>query len=191
MCVESPKATFLEMPLAHSTTPPHQDILHIQGSPNVWTAWFPLGNCSQELGGLSVLARSHKVGMLPVHSALGAGLVAVDTESIAGEWVGGDFRLGDVLFFHSHIVHKGLPNVSGNRIRLSVDYRYQRASEVITDQELLPHRVPFTWEQVYQGWKSDKYQFYWKELPLKVVPFDSGVYDVVEEESQGGMGGNV
>ena len=27
------------------TTPAHQDYVHIQGTPDVWTAWMPLGAC--------------------------------------------------------------------------------------------------------------------------------------------------
>ena len=48
--------------------PPHQDFIHIQGSPNVWTAWLPLGDCAHDLGGLSLLVGSHKLGVLFFHS---------------------------------------------------------------------------------------------------------------------------
>ena len=62
--------------------PPHQDFIHIQGSPNVWTAWLPLGDCAHDLGGLSLLVGSHKVGVLAVSRALGAGGLRTDTESV-------------------------------------------------------------------------------------------------------------
>ncbi len=55
------------------TTPAHQDFILIQGSPNVWTAGIPLDDCPYDLGGLSLLIGSHKVGVLPVSRALGHG----------------------------------------------------------------------------------------------------------------------
>ena len=48
------------------TTPIHQDFIHIQGTHNVWTAWMPLGDIPRELGGLAVMPRSHKLGVLSV-----------------------------------------------------------------------------------------------------------------------------
>ncbi len=74
-----------------------------------------------------------------------------------------------MLFFHSHTVHKALPNDSPDRLRLSVDFRYQSAAEPVCDQALEPHLMQVGWEQVYAGWKSDRFQYYWKDLPLTVV----------------------
>ncbi len=37
--------------IAH-TTPPHQDFIFIQGTPEVWTCWIPLGTCPHSMGGL-------------------------------------------------------------------------------------------------------------------------------------------
>ena len=62
--------------------------------------------------------------VLPVSRALGAGGMRTDSESVEAAWISSSFALGDVLFFHSHTVHQGLPNLSGNRLRLSVDFRY-------------------------------------------------------------------
>jgi len=151
------------------TTPPHQDFIHIQGSPDVWTAWLPLGDCPHNLGGLSLLVGSHKVGVLPVSRALGTGGLRTHTESVEAAWVSSSFALGDVLFFHSHTVHQGLPNLSGDRLRLSVDFRYQRASDPVMDKMLEPHQYRLSWEDVYADWKSDRYQYYWKKFSLKPV----------------------
>ena len=152
------------------TTPPHQDYVHVQGTPDVWTAWLPLGDCPHKLGGLSLLAGSHKIGVLPVSQALGAGGLRTHTEGVAGEWVSSPFALGDVLFFHSHTVHQGLPNLSGDRLRLSVDYRYQSASDPVMDKMLEPHQYRLSWEEVYADWKSDRYQYYWEKFALRPVP---------------------
>ena len=156
------------------TTPAHQDFVHIQGTPDVWTAWLPLGDCPHSMGGLSVLSGSHKHGILPVSRSLGAGGLRAHFEKIGGEWVSSQFDNGDVLFFHSHSVHKGLPNLSGNRIRLSVDYRYQRASDPVMDLVLTPHQGRLSWEEVYKGWKSTEFQYHWEKYeltPVEKVPF--------------------
>ena len=151
------------------TTPAHQDYVHIQGTPDVWTAWLPLGDCPRELGGLSLLPGSHKIGVLPVAKARGAGGLRSDTATIDTEWISSPFELGDVLFFHSHTVHQGLPNLSGNRLRLSVDYRYQKAYDPVMDRVLEPHQGRLSWEEVYRDWRSDTYQYYWKKTSLNPV----------------------
>lgn len=164
------------------TTPAHQDFVHIQGTPDVWTAWLPLGDCPASLGGLSVLTGSHKAGVLPVSKSLGAGGLRAHFERIGGAWVSSPFQLGDVLFFHSYTVHRGLPNRSGNRIRLSVDYRYQRASDPVMDKVLTPHQGRLSWEEVYQGWKSEQYQYHWRQFALTPVPKEAVA--VIEETEQ-------
>jgi ectoine hydroxylase-related dioxygenase (phytanoyl-CoA dioxygenase family) len=166
------------------TTPAHQDFVHIQGTPDVWTAWLPLAECPHSLGGLSLLTGSHKGGILPVSRSLGAGGLRAHFEKIGGQWVSSPFELGDMIFFHSHTVHKGLPNQSGNRLRLSVDFRYQRAFDPVMDKVLTPHQGRLTWEQVYKGWKSDRFQYHWKRYSLTPVP--KVPVQVVEKTPQGG-----
>src|SRR5262249_40042659 len=73
------------------TTPPHQDFIHIQGTVEPYTAWIPLGDCPRALGGLEVLPGSHRLGVLPVRPAKGAGGVGVDTAELGLTWAGGDF----------------------------------------------------------------------------------------------------
>ncbi len=157
------------------TTPAHQDFVHIQGTPDVWTAWLPLGDCPRLMGGLGVLTGSHKFGVLPVSRSLGAGGLRAHFEKIGGEWVSSPFDNGDILFFHSHTVHRGLPNLSGNRLRLSVDFRYQRASDPVMEKVLTPHQGRLSWSEVYRGWKSDRYQYHWKRFdltPVEKVPVE-------------------
>ena len=151
------------------TTPPHQDFVLVQGTPEVWTAWIPLGPCPARLGGLAVLRGSHRRGILPVHQRKGAGGLGVDEGYLDGEWISSPFERGDTLFFHSKTVHQGVPNVSGNRIRLSVDYRYQKLTDKIMWKNLGVHQGRLTWPEVYAGWKSDRYQYYWDGYQREVV----------------------
>lgn len=61
--------------IAH-TTLPHQDFILVQGTPEVWTSWIPLGACPHSMGGLAVLRGSHVRGVLPVFDpggSIGAG----------------------------------------------------------------------------------------------------------------------
>ena len=109
------------------------------------------------LGGLSVLSGSHRAGVYPVKSALGAGGLGIDTAPLEADglyWVGGDYEIGDALFFHSHAVHKAMPNQTSDRIRLSVDYRYQGVSKPVTDGSLLPHFNRMAWDEIYKDWAS-------------------------------------
>ncbi len=154
------------------TTPAHQDFIHIRGTEDTYTAWIPLGDCPKYLGGLSVLSGSHRSGIYPVQPALGAGGLGIDTDPLEANgmhWVSGDYDIGDALFFHSHAVHKALPNQTPDRIRLSVDYRYQGGSQPVTEGSLLPHFNRMPWEQIYEGWKSEDYQYYWKSYDLNLV----------------------
>lgn len=154
------------------TTPAHQDFIHIRGTEDTYTGWIPLGDCPMHLGGLSVLAGSHRSGIYPVQPAFGAGGLGIDTEPLeAGglHWVSGDYQLGDAMFFHSHTVHKALPNQTSDKIRLSVDYRYQGSSQPVTEGSLLPHFNRMRWEEIYKGWKSQEYQYYWNDFELNRV----------------------
>ena len=154
------------------TTPAHQDFIHIRGTEETYTAWIPLGSCPQHLGGLSVLSGSHRSGIYPVKPALGAGGVGIDTAPLEDDglyWVVGDYEIGDALFFHSHAVHKALPNQSSDRIRLSVDYRYQGCSQPVTEGSLLPHFNRLAWDQIYDEWNSKEYQYYWNDFDLNRV----------------------
>ena len=154
------------------TTPAHQDFIHIRGTEETYTAWIPLGDCPMHLGGLTVLVGSHRSGVYPVKPAFGAGGLGIDTEPLEEDglhWTSGDYEIGDAMFFHSHTVHKALPNQTSDRIRLSVDYRYQGCSQPVTEGSLLPHFNRMPWDEIYKGWKSKKYQYYWNDFELNRV----------------------
>jgi ectoine hydroxylase-related dioxygenase (phytanoyl-CoA dioxygenase family) len=186
------RSLFAEEPLPHArniariifpqntlyTTPSHQDYLHIQGTEETYTAWIPLGDCPKELGSLVVLAGSHRSGVYPVHRALGAGGAGIDTDALPYSWAGSDFEEGDVVLFHSLTVHKALPNLSPDRLRLSVDFRYQPLSHPVAPSSLRPHFDRQTWEEIYADWNSTRYQYYWRDLPIRTAGDDPRVVAV-------------
>jgi ectoine hydroxylase-related dioxygenase (phytanoyl-CoA dioxygenase family) len=110
------------------TTAPHQDFFYTRGSTDLWTVWTPLGDCPSELGGLAVLPRSHADGLRPHDGGEGeARFIVLDDDE---PWVGGDYRAGDVLMLNALTVHGARPNITGDRIRISVDCRYVPSSHV-------------------------------------------------------------
>ena len=183
------KVLFAEQPLPHArniariifpqntlhTTPAHQDYLHIQGTEETYTAWIPLGACPKELGSLIVMPGSHRAGVYSVHRAYGAGGVGIDPEALPYAWAGSDFEEGDVVLFHSLTVHKALPNLSPDRLRLSVDFRYQPLSHPVAASSLKPHYDRQTWDQIYAGWSDDRLQYYWRDMPIRYAGEDPRV----------------
>jgi len=163
------------------TTPLHQDFVHYQGSTTTLTAWSPVGDCPIELGPLAVLPGSHKVKkVLPHHFALGAGGLIIDLAEqtpkhpeLARTWLSTNFQVGDTLFFPALTVHKALPNVTENRMRVSLDNRYQAVGDRIADHMLMPHLndiSPLSWEEVYADWKGNEdLKYYWKRVPFKQI----------------------
>lgn len=128
-----------------ATTPPHQDFYYIRGAVDTLSCWVPLGECPVELGGLAVMPGSHKGGYIE-HTATfpgavgGVGLPVDESQAI---WHTTNFGLGDALFFTSHSIHKAMPNLTSNLLRLSTDNRYQRPQDKIEPDALLPHGVAY------------------------------------------------
>jgi len=163
-----------------AVTPPHQDYMYIQGTHTFWTLWFPLGDCPIEMGNLSVLRGSHREGVLDVTTAAGAGGREAILCGKDYTWFQDNYECGDILTFPCHMVHKGLPNQLGNRIRISLDLRYQPAGDEIEEQSLVPHMKAATWEQIYSGWKNDRLKYYWKSKELRFSPWDPSLLQAKE-----------
>jgi hypothetical protein len=156
-------------------TPIHQDFPLIQGTPNTWTCWFPIGECTKSLGGLAVLRASHRKGYLPIDIAEGAGGITAQLCPDEDQWLTTDYRVGDVLIFPSYTVHKAMPCQSKGRIRLSFDVRYQPAGEPIEAKSLLPH-CDLTWDEIYASWPDDdELKYYWRNLAQPISPWDESL----------------
>lgn len=159
------------------TTPIHQDFVHFQGTHDNLTCWSPIGDCPRELGGLAVIPGSHKVDrVLEHHFSLGAGSLHVDPakhSDVHDEWHTTDYKVGDTLIFPALTIHKALPNLSENRLRVSLDNRYQRIGDPIAEHMLNPHlgsMSPLTWDDVYENWDSDEFQYYWMKHNNPILP---------------------
>ena len=152
-------------------TPPHQDFPLIQGTAGTWTCWIPLGNCPRSMGGLSMLRGSHRQGYQPIQSSKGAGGIAVPLCPWETEWAEGDYEAGDLITFPSYTIHKALRCLDKELIRLSLDVRYQPVDEPVEEKSLLPH-CDLTWEEIYAGWGSDELKYYWRKLPLQLIPWN-------------------
>src|SRR5580698_9678840 len=152
------------------TTKAHQDFPNVQGSTEVYTAWMPLIDCPMEVGPLQVAVGSHTKGVYDFGIAGGAGGIEIK-DPLDGTWASSPFALGDVLLFHSMVVHKGVPNHS-NKLRMSMDVRFQLVSEPFNIDNANPDGQPLSWEAVYRDWRSDALKYYWQRLPLTLKPFD-------------------
>ena len=91
-----------------------------------------------------------------------------------------------MLIFHSMAVHKGVSNAS-DRLRMSIDARYQRISEPIAPGSLLPHAQPATWEEIYadSDWDRDDLKHYWQKWDMEVKEYDNSYH---EKRDRDGIG---
>ena len=164
------------------TTPIHQDFVHFQGSYHTLTCWTPLSDCPVELGGLAIHPRPWSDEIFGHHFSLGAGMLKIDEDQLSGSWHTTDYEVGDALIFHSLTVHKALPNETDEHIRISLDNRYQSASDVINDRQLQPHLsgggTRWGWDSIYQEWPdNDDLAYYWNDMETRIVPWDDGFAD--------------
>jgi hypothetical protein len=143
-------------------TRPHCDVVYMgRGTKKLFTAWVPIGDISLQTGGLMILEHSHrKANQLQGYTERDVDeycLNAPDAEEIAtgrkswqwdgalsnnpvllreelgDRWLTTKFSAGDLVVFTMSTVHGSLDNCS-DRIRLSVDCRYQLASEPIDER---------------------------------------------------------
>ncbi len=159
------------------TTPTHQDFVHFQGNFDTITCWAPVGDCPIELGGLAVIPGSHKVKrVLDHHFSLGAGGLVVDADAHADVnpvWHTTDYAIGDTLFFPALTIHKALPNWTEDRLRLSLDNRYQAIGDPIAEHMLHPHGPSqLQWDDIYPHWQADDLKYYWQKYDNPIVARD-------------------
>ncbi|MEM7532820.1 MAG: phytanoyl-CoA dioxygenase family protein, partial [Chloroflexota bacterium] len=147
-----------------TATSPHCDIVFMgRGTKQLFTSWTPLGDAPLEMGGLMILEKSHQLdevkatyGQLDVDAyctnyddateieagdkqwqqPLGGSYAqdAIATRAkFQRRWLTADYKMGDVLIFGMYTMHASMDNQT-NRIRISTDTRYQRASEPVDER---------------------------------------------------------
>lgn len=123
---------------AYDVVRPHQDFWYVKGAEETYTCWAPLTDTDAELGGLAVLARSHKRETIAHVQPVDSRFHGVEDTDQDADWTWSPMRVGDALIFHSLTIHAGLPN-SSQTIRLSVDFRYQRSDAPMEPSHSRPH----------------------------------------------------
>jgi ectoine hydroxylase-related dioxygenase (phytanoyl-CoA dioxygenase family) len=128
-------------------SPLHFDHVYMnRGTPNLVTAWIPLGDVPLAAGPLVVVEGSHRFEDV---AARYRG-VDVDRDGLPGSFpedavafarsrgarlLTTDFQAGDVLLFDMFTLHGSCDNrMGGGRVRLSCDVRWQRAGEARDDR---------------------------------------------------------
>jgi hypothetical protein len=112
---------------------PHQDIHYLRLPAESYTAWMSAGHCPLTLGGVALIEGSHRFGRLE-HVGRRERAVLPRRGSI---WSASSYAPGDVVVFHSHTVHMGLPNRTRGTLRISIDVRFCRRD--LFDPTLLSH----------------------------------------------------
>lgn len=143
-------------------TNPHCDLPYMgRGTHQHMTCWIPHGDISFDLGGLLILEGSHRrMDLLENYvfrdvdafcenkpeqkqRAEDGGWTFTGTLShnppvvrnkFGGRWLTAEFEAGDFLTFGMFLVHASCDNRTADRLRISSDSRYQRASEPIDER---------------------------------------------------------
>ncbi len=112
---------------ASLATRPHQDGFYVGPAADLWTVWVPLVPCPLVLGPLAVLRdptaglRPHRPGPHGVPE-----LTGLPTPDEAPEvWEPFPLEPGDALAVRHDAVHAALPNLTPDRLRVSVDLRFR------------------------------------------------------------------
>jgi ectoine hydroxylase-related dioxygenase (phytanoyl-CoA dioxygenase family) len=136
------------MPVGRAT-PSHSDWVFLcRGSERLYTSWFPIGDVPRTLGSMAVLEGSHQTieqhreyieidvdRDVDTDKRFRCGMLDRDMNAVrrelGGRWLTTDYRVGDVIVFHTRTVHATLDNQGAGekRIRISCDTIYQPASE--------------------------------------------------------------
>ena len=135
---------------------PHCDSVFMQGTKNLYTAWIPLMDVPLNMGPIMILDKSHGLDRLNSYRSLDVDAdrlkrmlvfkhgkffkgvqYSKNPDKIQKEfglrWLTTDFQIGDVLIFSAHALHCTLDNNS-DKLRISVDARYQPKSEPIDNR---------------------------------------------------------
>ena len=153
-------------------TNPHCDLPYMgRGTHRHLTCWVPYGEFGFDVGGLMVLEGSHQrmdllksyvfrdvdtfceneprqVEAVKTGRATFTGALShnppTTRNKFGGRWVTAEFEPGDFVTFGMFTVHASTDNPSENRIRISSDSRYQRASDRVDERWVGPNLTGHT-----------------------------------------------
>lgn len=157
-------------------TVPHRDFTLNGGSPDAWTCWIPLVEVSPEMGGLRVIPGSRQLELAPRGKDERSGF-QVDESALIGP---GRYRVGDVIAFDAGVVHAGAGNATQDRVRVSMECRYQPLSQPVRYDSMEPHWGAHGagWEGIYAGWPDpDPLKYFWKPLNPRIEKDLSGTQE--------------
>ncbi len=137
------------VPEGAAGTQAHMDVVYMgRGSQRLMTCWIPVGDVPLENGPMVVLPGTHQN---PAFEKIRQtyGRMDVDRDGVSGgwfsnnyielselaatPWVSGDFYAGDVVIMGITLMHGSIANQM-NRLRLTVDTRFQPASESVDER---------------------------------------------------------
>lgn len=154
-------------PRGRIVTPPHQDFAAFEVTTDVIGTWIPLMDIPESMGGLRILRGAQKRGFVtPPPGRTGRMAWLLTDEEVSPDdpaWATADYEQGDVLVLHALSLHAARPNRT-DRLRLSIDFRYQALADPCYDGVLNPHLYPAItpgWDVLTKGWKSTR----WIEAP--------------------------
>ncbi|MCB1614414.1 MAG: phytanoyl-CoA dioxygenase family protein [Pseudomonadales bacterium] len=150
-------------------TPPHQDAHSHNAGPTMAGIWVALHDVDANMGRLKLLPKSHLGGKRPVFQAQGVGGVQCEIYPDETLWHVSDVQQGDVIIFHSCMVHKAEPNLSKDKVRMSIDTRFCDYGAPVFSLNLEPHHgwriEELNWAFMYRNWQDTSLQYYWKDYP--------------------------
>jgi hypothetical protein len=119
-------------------TPVHQDYWYSMLSPNSITFWMPLFPITEEMGYLSLVPGSHKLGLLPTKPWTDNNPFVAAREFSESEFISTAVGDDEMLVFSQMLVHRSASN-RGKNARLTLQVRY---NDLETMQEITSSFTP-------------------------------------------------
>lgn len=119
---------------------PHQDWASNLGSKNGLTCWIPLQDLDESLGPLELCPNSHNLGLLK-HTNTTPPIIADLELASTLEYVPVLMNVGDALFFNTMLIHRSGNNITEDRIRWSIHFRYNDVNEKYFIERKYPKNI--------------------------------------------------
>lgn len=113
--------------------PPHQDYQYLMQSPDQITFYLGLSSYKEDVGGLRLWEKSHKLGVLPTTTNEFGSFEVVDSNFVLKDYEVFDYNwnVGDFGFFDSLISHCSIPNVSSDSGRIVQIFRFSNLNNLV------------------------------------------------------------